>query len=59
MNYSYFKSLELREQIAYLVGLIRYWNSRGIKDEASIRKELLLNTNNDPVVIRVLNIIFK
>lgn len=59
MNYNYFKSLTLRDQVSYLVGLIKYWNSLGVKDEVSIRKELLLNTNNDPVVSKVLNIIFK
>lgn len=59
MNYNYFKSLTLRDQVSYLVGLIKYWNSLGVKDEVSIRKELLLNTNNDPVVNKVLNIIFR
>lgn len=58
MNYNYFKSLTLRDQVAYLVGLIRYWNTLGVNDEVLITQELLLNTNNDPTVIKVLKIIF-
>lgn len=58
MNYNYFKSLTLRDQVIYLVGLIRYWNTLGVNDEVSITQELLLNTNNDPTVIKLLKIIF-
>lgn len=58
MNYNYFKSLTLHDQVAYLVGLIRYWNTLGVNDEESITQELLLNTNNDPTIIKVLKIIF-
>lgn len=58
MNYTYFKTLDKREQVAYLVGLIKYWNSLGVNDEADIIRELKLNTNSDPFVTKVLNTIF-
>ena len=59
MNYSYFKSLSQREQVSYLVGLIKYWYSKGVTDKADILRELKLNTNNDGNVIKITNIILK
>lgn len=59
MNYSYFKSLPQREQVSYLVGLIKYWYSKGVTDKTDILRELKLNTNNDGNVIKITNIILK
>lgn len=59
MNYSYFKSLSQREQVSYLVGLIKYWYSKDVTDKTDILRELKLNTNNDGNVIKITNIILK
>lgn len=57
MNYKYYKSLNLRDQVKYLLGLIKYWKSLGVTNDTDILRELKVNTNNDPQVVKIVNLI--
>lgn len=58
-DYKTFQNLDLRSKAAEILGIVRYWNSLGVIDEKDIRRELILATNNDSDVVKILDIIYK
>lgn len=57
MNYDYFNSLtSLREKVMYLVIIVRQCRKDGIHDDCDIRRVIRSNSNNDELVMKILEL---
>lgn len=58
MNYRYFNSLStLRDKVKYLVVLVRQCRKDGICDDSDIRRVIRSNSNNDELVMKLLDLV--
>lgn len=57
MNLNYFNSLtSLREKVMYLVILVRQCRKDGIHSDDDIRRVIKVNSNNDELVMKILDL---
>lgn len=59
MNYLDYKSLPLRERVAYISNVILTWKRSGVTDNTDIIRELKLNSNNDPEVLTISQLVLQ
>ena len=53
MEYLHYINLSLKEKVNYITNIILNWFHAGVKDKKDIIRELMLNSNNDPEVLKI------
>lgn len=53
MEYLHYITLTLKEKVNYISSIILNWIHSGVTDKKDIIRELMLNSNNDPEVLKI------
>lgn len=53
MEYLHYITLTLKEKVNYISNIILNWIYSGVTDKKDIIRELMLNSNNDPEVLKI------
>lgn len=53
MEYLHYITLTLKEKVNYISNIILNWIHSGVTDKKDIIRELMLNSNNDPEVLKI------
>lgn len=53
MEYLHYVTLTLKEKVNYISNIILNWIHSGVTDKKDVIRELMLNSNNDPEVLKI------